>query len=482
MLIVGAGQHGFVPAERGSALEGLWGELESALAGRARDGRFQLIAGAGTDLPRTHSDVVASAIRDVVTRSEPKADEGISSSAIIAVLGILVALLGVVVTYRLSKPGAVYNEMQIARERAKAEKERSPGKPVADRAVKLVRSANEKAAHVYRAQMQGATPDPEAEAMWAKTWPEDDWKAQRAWIEPYDTGPGRAESLVQDVLTRLRGDERRVWVTAPAGSGKSTFMNRLFFEAIGVAGPARAPEAGSRALPVPMFVQPRNVGAQQIQRLRDAPDAFPLFLEGWLRNRAIDVAADSKDGLIADFTHAIEQGEIVLLIDGFDELVDLELAPFLRDLLGRAPYWVCAERSDRRLSRTGTSVPLPPTWSLAQIKLHLDARWPDRPAWSPRVLRASPKGDRRRPHPAGSAVSRPLPAPAGGEPEAAGRGEAPRALPRRSRARGRHRGARARPVAGGAGRERARYQCAALPCRRRARAPGRLRAAEAGSR
>ncbi len=396
LVVLSAGRHDFAPASRSAELETLWAELGTALAGRVADGRVKVIASGGAELPRTQSEAIAREVREVITRSEPQDSEGIS-------LGTWLAILSLV----LGVPGAISAVMQIRKWRAAHAPRPEPvphqvtmadliGKhaPAAGRAVALLRAANMKAGSVIRAHLQGAPVDPVADAMWSRTWPESDWRAQRAWVEPYD-GPGRASALTQEVLRMLRtargagpdgNDPHRIWLLGPAGAGKSTFMNRLFFEALGVSGAAPDDSPGLRPLPVPMFVQSRNVGVQQILRLRDAGDGFPAFIEGWLANRKIEVPAEARAALVADFAKAIGDGEIALFIDGFDELVDLDLVGFLHDLLGRSACWVSAERSDRRLSRTGTSMSLPAAWSLAHIERHLEVRWPDRPAWRTRVL------------------------------------------------------------------------------------------------
>jgi pimeloyl-ACP methyl ester carboxylesterase/SAM-dependent methyltransferase len=374
-----ASRHDFEPASRAAELEGLWSELTTDLVGRSSQGRVQPVDGAGPDLPLTNPEAVLQAVRGVISRSEPRPADTKPTDwiqVVMMVLGIpavIVALLQIpkLIPTRAEKP---------------PHRTRLPKSPPAGRAVRVIEQANAYAAQVYQSHMHGARASAEAETMWAKTWPDDDWKVQRAWVEPSDLGTGQADSVVDEVLAMLRADEHRIWITAPAGSGKSTFMNRLFFEAIDVTG-RRATMAtpGLRPLPAPMFVQPRNVGAQGIQQLREAKDPFPVFLEGWLANRAIEVPAESRDALFADFERAIQAGDIALFIDGFDELVDLGLGPFLRDLLARASCWVCAERSDRRMSRSGFSVPLPAVWRIDKVRDHLKVRWPDRPSWASRV-------------------------------------------------------------------------------------------------
>lgn len=399
LTVLSTGHHGFLPSSRAAELEALWSELATALAGRVPNGRGQVVASGGPDLPQSHPDLVAAEIRAAITRSAPQPSGGVSVTTLLAILGLLIGIPGTIaailqiqdrrrsrppraepVPHRVSLPDLVGRDV-----------------PLAGRAVTLLRAANARAAAVFQARMAGTTPKTEDEDLWGRTWIAADWRAQHAWVEPYDSGPGREASLTQEALRMLRtvehagpssADPHRIWVLGPAGAGKSTFMNRLFFEALGVTGqPVTAPvESGLRPLPVPMFVQSRNVGFQQIRKLRDAEDGFRAFVEGWLENRKIQVPAEAKDALVADFAKAIGDGRITLFIDGFDELVDLDLVAFLHDLLERSASWVCAERSDRRLSRSGTSISLPGTWSLAQIEWHLEARWPDRAPWRVRVL------------------------------------------------------------------------------------------------
>lgn len=412
LIVIGVGRHDWTPRERSGELEALTHELETALAGRVRDGRTQLVAAAGPDLPQSHPAVIADAVREVINRS----DQGfqLSRDVVMWVIGLAITVLFGVLAWRQGRVGAEFNKIQIAKaeaERQAAEAARAKaaavvpnpheidffelvprGTPPSQLATALLRATNEKAAALFQQHLRGGSSNERADRMWGRTWDDGDWNAQRAWVEPWDTGPGRASTLVQDVLTMLRGDEKRVWITAPAGAGKSTFMNRLFFEAIGVAGHTKGTETG----PVPMFVQPRNVGAQGIQRLREAERMLPVFLEGWLANRGITVPEESRAALVANFERALEAGDIVLFLDGYDELVDLGLTAFLGNLLSHARSYVCAERSDRRVSRSGASLSLPPTWTMENIREHLKARWPNRSDWTPRVhehLRKETDGD-----------------------------------------------------------------------------------------
>jgi pimeloyl-ACP methyl ester carboxylesterase len=401
LVVIGAGSHDWIPRERSQTLEALWHELETALAGRVSGGQTRFVAAAGPDLLQTHPAVIADAVRDVLARSNP-GGLNVSRDVVMWSIGLAVTVAFGLLAWRQGRSGARFNQIQIAK--AEAERARIEAivpdpheiglfdlvprdTPPAGLSTALLGALNARAAMVFEHQLRGGRRDAQAEQIWGKTWDTRDWNAQQAWVEPYDNGSGGATTLAQDVLTMLRRGERRIWVTGPAGAGKSTLMNRLFFEAIGVAdGAGSGGTPASPSLPVPMFVQPRNVGAQGIQQLREASLTLPVFLQGWLANRMITVPAESRDALVSDFGRALEAGDIVLVLDGYDELVDLGLERFLRDLLSHATAWVCAERSDRRLSRTGVSVSLLPTWDLAQIRRHLEVRWPNRPAWTPRVF------------------------------------------------------------------------------------------------
>lgn len=407
LVILTGGRHGWIPAARAAELEAIWQELETALAARVSSGRTVLLADGGSDLAATRPAAAADAIREIITRSEP-AKTGLSLGEILAIVGIVVSLVTWYLAWRQGRHGATYNVMQI--EKARAEKAREEARaaiphqvrlgdliagdtPRDGRALALVRAVNARAVSVFRSRLQGGPADPVASLLWDRTWPERDWNAQRAWVEPDPTGEGSLAGEVLDMLRNPRAGQ--VWVLGLAGAGKSTFMNRLFFEALGATRATSDASPGASA-PAPMFIQPRNVDVGQIAVLRHTGNAFPAFIDGWLQNRSIAVAEDDRPALVRDFEQALRDGRIALFVDGFDELVDLGLLSFFQGLLDRTACWVCAERSDRRVSRSGATVALPGTWTLDQIEGHLAARWPEKPDWAARVhalLRKDTDGD-----------------------------------------------------------------------------------------
>src|SRR5262249_45360933 len=130
-------------------------------------------------------------------------------------------------------------------------------------------------------------------------------------LEAYAADPQRASTL------------KHLWVRAPAGIGKSTLLQRLYFELIGAVDVAR-----SRAVPTALLVQPRNLKATEASRLQQAKDPLAEFFTVWLEKRNLFVA-DEPAPLVNDFLGALERGDIVLLLDGYDDLRNSNLAHVL---------------------------------------------------------------------------------------------------------------------------------------------------------
>jgi SAM-dependent methyltransferase len=235
---------------------------------------------------------------------------------------------------------------------------------------------------------QPTTADPDRELVWAQTWTQEDWTAQRSFIEPFNTGrgPQKYGALVirgwlEDHAATPEAERRKcdIWLRAAAGAGKTTLMSRHFFELIGAAS-----DEGERrrAIPEPMLIQPRNGDSSsqpaQLRASSDDPNAaFATFIRFWLANRRVDVPAQDLPALVGDFKDAMIRGDLVLLIDGHDDQRRMGLGPFLGWLRATAQCWVAAERDDPDAPGGGDrEVNLADAWSLTEIKAHLERRWP----------------------------------------------------------------------------------------------------------
>ena len=121
------------------------------------------------------------------------------------------------------------------------------------------------------------------------------------------------------------------------GTGRTALLLRLF----------RKVTADAK-MPVPMFVQPRNMARQALQvsavsqpQIAEERPWNERFLGTWLANRHISVDKSLLPGLARDFDRGVARGEISMLVDGFDDLT-----PETARALLKAPLMVAALRAE----------------------------------------------------------------------------------------------------------------------------------------
>lgn len=173
----------------------------------------------------------------------------------------------------------------------------------------------------------------------------------------------------------------RVWVFGAGSGGKTIFMNRLFLDLIG----AEGVNPGKRTpIPVPMLASAENLGTHvfEIDELKRKTDVISAFATVWLTNRKVgipeDVAReDVLRSLVEDFKEALAAGDIVLILDGVDELGRQERDRFAEYLLAEVRFWVASNRPGNEPITTDRAIALHDVWSYDEIATRLDRRFPD---------------------------------------------------------------------------------------------------------
>lgn len=173
----------------------------------------------------------------------------------------------------------------------------------------------------------------------------------------------------------------RIWVFGAGSGGKTIFMNRLFLDLIGADGVSPAKRSPT---PVPMLASAENLGPHvfEIDDLKRKTDVISAFATVWLKNRKIGIPEDvlREDvlrSLVEDFKEALAAGDIVLILDGVDELGRQERDRFAEYLLAEVRFWVASNRPGNEPITSDRSVTLHDVWSYAEIATRLDQRFPD---------------------------------------------------------------------------------------------------------
>jgi pimeloyl-ACP methyl ester carboxylesterase/uncharacterized protein YjbI with pentapeptide repeats len=280
--------------------------------------------------------------------------------------------------------------------------------PARGRAVALLQAINqgavERASERLGATDRGRASDSKAARIWDPLFSEF-WAAQRAFVQPgcriFERGrlqgttdgvaavrrwlaAGRPDSHARSGANANGPTAVHVHISGAGGSGKTTFVHRLFLELIGAIG-----TEPSGSAPVPMLASARNLQtrAERIAKLQQDADSLSAFVSVWLENR-LGESDDIRQELIEDFSRALRDGEIVLLVDGLDELRHQGLGRFAENLLGEVRVWVASHRPDGDGGTSEWSIAVDDAWTIDRIGAHLEKRWPDRREAGARVTAA----------------------------------------------------------------------------------------------
>lgn len=172
----------------------------------------------------------------------------------------------------------------------------------------------------------------------------------------------------------------RFWVFASGRAGKTMFMNRLLLEMIG-RGSAEldAETPKGEPLPVPMFAAAETLRPHlaRIEELKKTDNVVFAFATVWLENRNISIPEHKKSEYANAFKSALQGGQILLLLDGVDELLHQDMVGFTKNLLELVKYWVASNTPGGRIVPTRRALYLDEVWTYEQMASSLDLRMPN---------------------------------------------------------------------------------------------------------
>ncbi len=150
------------------------------------------------------------------------------------------------------------------------------------------------------------------------------WQAQRLFQDAVlkdDTE--KARTRIDTYLSKPAGEPVGVWIIGSAGAGKTTLLHRAYFELI----EQRVRDA---SCPAPLLIEPRRLTSstdiEALENSQTGQDLLRAILTRWVEHRE----REGLDRLDPDaLLTAIKEGQIILLIDGYDELQRLRLQAHL---------------------------------------------------------------------------------------------------------------------------------------------------------
>lgn len=246
----------------------------------------------------------------------------------------------------------------------------------------LIAACNREAKALYQKKVLGIKQAPVSQ-LWDGIWNEEDFEAQKNYVRLTDRENGQnVDYAVQRQLADGIEKDRpcKLWIVGPAGVGKTTVLYRSYFQLIGAVNVKEA-RSKMRPVPVPMLLQPRNLNAEQVYLLdrEKRTDAFlQLILKVWLYNRHIYIPPERKKELLSSLEYHLKEGNIAILIDGFDELnrMDFQTSIF-RNFFETVRHFVCASRPETDIHDSQHKViKLDSVWELKTIESYLNDRLP----------------------------------------------------------------------------------------------------------
>jgi len=180
------------------------------------------------------------------------------------------------------------------------------------------------------------------------------------------------------------------WVNGPAitlrgeirgdtGVGKTMLIEQLFVDL-----------ARSNSKVVPMLASADNIqqNSSELERLKLGKDHLYAFVAVWLKIRRIVAKTEiDKKAMIELVARALEQGDIILLLDEVDELKEKGAASFVDGLLDKTKRWIVTRRYEdsARLQTTGHIITLQSSWNRNRIMTYVQKRLAGRPEATERV-------------------------------------------------------------------------------------------------
>lgn len=246
----------------------------------------------------------------------------------------------------------------------------------------LIEACNREAKSLYQKKVLGIKLSPVSQ-LWDGIWNEEDFEAQKNYVRLTDRENGQnVDYAVQRQLADgIEKDKPcKLWIVGAAGVGKTTVLYRSYFQLIGAVTVKEA-RSKMRPVPVPMLLQPRNLNAEQVYLLdqEKRTDAFiRLILRIWLYNRHIYIPPERKKELLPSLEYHLREGNIAILIDGFDELnrMDFQTSIF-RNFFETVRHFVCASRPETDIHESQHKViKLDSVWEFKTIESYLNDRLP----------------------------------------------------------------------------------------------------------
>lgn len=161
---------------------------------------------------------------------------------------------------------------------------------------------------------------------------------------------------LQGPLRTLHGEIR-----GDAGIGKTVLLHQLFLD---LAKPS------DRTVPMLASANNINQNSDELERLKEAGNHVSAFVTIWLkRRRVVAKTVRAQEAMVRTMGTALESGEILLLLDGVDELKQKGATDFVDGLLDRTKRWIVTQRYETftRQESTGNIITLEPWWSRERV-------------------------------------------------------------------------------------------------------------------
>lgn len=226
------------------------------------------------------------------------------------------------------------------------------------------------------------------EAAWSRTSFEKYAKVAASFITPRCTvaavggrwpmEKGDALAVLKEWLrgppTDLRGEIR-----GDTGVGKTMLLHQLFVDLV---------KSNSKAVPILASADNINQNSDELERLKHDSNHIRAFVSVWLKKRRVvaKTEADQK-AMVNAVSTALDRGDIVLLLDGVDELRAKGAEEFADGLLLGARRSIVTRRyeASARQDATGHVITLESAWSGERILEYTGRHLAARPELAARV-------------------------------------------------------------------------------------------------
>ncbi len=241
----------------------------------------------------------------------------------------------------------------------------------------ILKYINSQAKNLYENKVFGNEKVDFDELVWDEIFNNDDFQSQKEFVETITLDN---QEVKYYTLQSIIGNHNRVWLVGEAGVGKTTTLYNIYFTLL----------LDKDKYPIPLLIQPQEFDSYDINIFKNTHNVVESLIIIWLQNRDILTNSLGESSnlkvyrqdrtvqkVVKTIENAIKNGEVIVLIDSFDELSRMSFqTEIFKKIFKTAANYICASRPETYLQNLHrhTSIKIRSPWALPTVKKYLQKK------------------------------------------------------------------------------------------------------------